>query len=263
METEFALILIFQLLVEIVIFVVLVHICKYVVHKIRSMSRFKDSKFLNPQEYFPSEKVLSLEQVFYLIMILIFILICLYLVFDWVSYFIFGLDIVVSAYLAHGIGKDSIKEKVILFLLIPFGSLTGILFGNSIIVLLDLFHIVGYLYFIKVYYRKFVDFTENNGLGITIMLLYSIILFSFLFTIIVEGVSPMDSLTMVSNAFTSNSFDASGKIMIGKINSLVLAWGGFILSGVGTATLAVSMVNRYVNHEFAEIKDLIRKKKEE
>jgi hypothetical protein len=68
---------------------------------------------------------------------------------------------------------------------------------------------------------------------------------------------------MVSNAFTSNSFDASGKNVIGKLNSLVLAWSGFILSGVGTATLTVSIVNEYVNRQFAEIKDLARKKKEE
>ena len=57
------------------------------------------------------------------------------------------------------------------------------------------------------------EHTENNGLGITLLLLFAIILVSFLFTMLAEDVSPMDSLTMVSNAFTSNSFDASGKIM--------------------------------------------------
>ena len=135
--------------------------------------------------------------------------------------------------------------------------------GDSIVVLLDLTYIIGYLYFIKVYFRKFVDFTENNGLGVTIVLLFLIIMVSFLFTILVENVSPMDSLTMVSNAFTSNSFDASGKNVIGKINSLILAWSGFILSGVGTATLAVSIVNEYVDRQFDEIKELVKKKKEE
>jgi hypothetical protein len=159
--------------------------------------------------------------------------------------------------------KDSRKDKVLLFLLIPFGSITGLLFGDTIVALLDLTHIIGYLYFIKVYFRKFVEYTENNGLGVTIILLFGLILVSFLFTILVENVSPIDSLTMVSNAFTSNSFDASGKNVIGKLNSLVLAWSGFILSGVGTATLTVSIVNEYVNRQFAEIKDLARKKKEE
>jgi hypothetical protein len=117
-----------------------------------------------------------------------------------------------------------------------------------------------YVYYIKVYYQKFVQYTENNGLGLTLILLFSIILVSFLFTIIAEGVSPLDSITMVSNAFTSNSFEASGKMAIGKLNSLLLAWGGFILSSVGTATLSVSLVMRYVNRRFDEIEDKIKKK---
>ena len=254
---------IFQILIVIGVFAALVYITKYIVNKSRLIAHFKKSRLSNPQEYFPSEEVFLLKQVFYLIVILVIIMVCLYLTFDWNEGFIYLLDIVVSIYLALKIGKDSLKDKVLLFLLIPFGSLTGLLFGDSIVVLLDLTHIIGYLYFIKVYFRKFVEYSENNGLGIAIILLFAIILVSFLFTIIVEKVSPMDSMTMVSNAFTSNSFDASGKNIIGKINSLVLAWSGFILSGVGTATLAASIVNGYVSRQFGEMKDLVKKKKEE
>ena len=254
---------IFQILIVIGVFAALVYITKYIVNKSRLIAHFKKSRLSNPQEYFPSEEVFLLKQVFYLIVILVIIMVCLYLTFDWNEGFIYLLDIVVSIYLALKIGKDSLKDKVLLFLLIPFGSLTGLLFGDSIVVLLDLTHIIGYLYFIKVYFRKFVEYSENNGLGIDIILLFAIILVSFLFTIIVEKVSPMDSMTMVSNAFTSNSFDASGKNIIGKINSLVLAWSGFILSGVGTATLAASIVNGYVSRQFGEMKDLVKKKKEE
>ena len=265
MGFEWIFISIFQILVAMGIFAALAYIAKYIVTKGRLMARFKKSKLSNPQEYFPSEEVFLLKQVFYLIVILVIIMICLYLTFDWDEgfYFVYLLDIVISLYLALKMDKDSPKDKVLLFLLIPFGSITGILFGDSIVGLLDLTHIIGYLYFIKVYFRKFVEYTENNGLGITIILLFSIILISFLFTIVVENVSPMDSITMVSNAFTSNSFDASGKNIIGKINSLILAWSGFILSGVGTATLAVSIVNEYVDRQFAEIKGLVKKKKEE
>ena len=265
MGFEWIFISIFQILVAMGIFAALAYIAKYIVTKGRLIARFKKSRLSNPQEYFPSEEVFLLKQVFYLMVILVIIMICLYLTFDWDEgfYFVYLLDIVISLYLALKMDKDSPKDKVLLFLLIPFGSITGILFGDSIVGLLDLTHIIGYLYFIKVYFRKFVEYTENNGLGITIILLFSIILISFLFTIVVENVSPMDSITMVSNAFTSNSFDASGKNIIGKINSLILAWSGFILSGVGTATLAVSIVNEYVNRQFAEIKDLVKKKKEE
>ena len=264
MGLEWIFISIFQIFVAMGIFAALAYITRYIVNNGKLIARFKNSRLSNPQEYFPSEEVFLLKQVFYLIVILVIIIICLYLTFDWNEgfYFIYLLDIVVSLYLALKMDKDSLKDKVLLFLLIPFGSITGILFGDSIVFLLDLTHIIGYLYFIKVYFRKFVEYTENNGLGITIILLFVIILISFLFTIVVENVSPMDSITMVSNAFTSNSFDASGKNIIGKLNSLILAWSGFILSGVGTATLAVSILNQYVDNQFAEMKDLVKKKKE-
>ena len=254
---------IIQLLIALGVFTVLVRIGKFTFNKFRSSSFFKNSRFLKLHEYFPSEEVFALKQVFYLILILIFIVIILYLLFDWGNYyFVFALDIIISLYIAINMGKDSFKEKSVLFLLIPFSSITGLLFGNiEIINLLDIFHVMGYLYFINVYYHKFVQYTESNSLGITIMLLFSIILVTFLVTIIAENVSPLDSITMVSNAFTSNSFEASGNTTVGKLNSLVLAWGGFILSGVGTATLAVSIVLGYVNQRFDEIEDLVRQKK--
>ena len=256
---------IFQILVAMGVFVALTYAARYIANNGRLINRFKKSRLSNPLEYFPSEAVFLLKQVFYLAVIMVIIIICLYLTFDWNEgfYFIYLLDIVVSIYLALKMDKESRKDKVLLFLLIPFGSITALLFGDGIVVLLDLTHIIGYLYFIKVYFRKFVDYTENNGLGITIILLFVIILVSFLFTILVENVSPMDSMTMVSNAFTSNSFDASGKNIIGKLNSLVLAWSGFILSAVGTATLAVSIVNNYVDRQFSEMKEFVKKKKEE
>ena len=256
---------IFQILVAMGVFVALAYAARYIANNGRLINRFKKSRLSNPLEYFPSEAVFLLKQVFYLAVIMVIIIICLYLTFDWNEgfYFIYLLDIVVSIYLALKMDKDSRKDKVLLFLLIPFGSITALLFGEGIVVLLDLTHIIGYLYFIKVYFRKFVDYTENNGLGVTIILLFAIILISFLFTILVENGSPMDSMTMVSNAFTSNSFDASGKNIIGKLNSLVLAWSGFILSGVGTATLAVSIVNNYVDRQFSEMKEFVKKKKEE
>ena len=78
-----------------------------------------------------------------------------------------------------------------------------------------------------------------------------------------EGVSPLESITMVSNAFTSNSYEASGNSVVGKFDSLVLAWGGFLLSSVGTATLAASVVKKYVDRQFDDMENLIKSKKEE
>ena len=259
------LLLIIQLLIAVGIFAVLVYVSKFIVNKVKSSSSLKNSRFYNLLEYFPVEKLYSLKQIFYLVMVCVFIVIVLYLFFGWDDgvIFISVLDILISIYLAFKTNTDSLKGKFILFLLIPFASIARLIFGFSIIILFDFFHIIAYLYFIQVYYRKFVNYTQNYGLGITILLLFAIVLVSFLFTILVEGVSPLDSMVMVSNAFTSNSFDASGNSIVGKLDSLVLAWGGFLLSAVGTATLAVSIIRRSVDQKFDEMEDLIKAKKNE
>lgn len=264
MDSSFLMHSAFQVLAAAVIFVIIVYMTKFTLDTVKSSSFFKNSKFANPLEYFPSEPLFYLRQIGYIVMIFAFILISLYLIFNWTegSTFIFVLDILISIYL--GIRDwDSFSDKVLLFLLIPFASIIGLLFGNDVFSFLNIFHILGYLYFAQLYYRKFLKETQSRGFGISIVVTFTILLVSFLFTILAEGVSPMDSMTMVSNAFTSNSFDATGKIMIGKINSLVLAWGGFILSIVGTATLAVSVVMKYVSREFNDMKEFVKKRKEE
>lgn len=265
MDNSFLMYSVFQLLAAAAIFAILVYMAKFLRNKLKSSSFLKNSKFAHPLEYFPSEPLFYLKQVFYIVMILLFILIILYLTFDWTkgATLIFVIDILISISLCINRSWDSLSDKVLLFLLIPFASIIGLLFGTTTFSFLDIIHILGYLYFIQFYYREFLKYTENNGLGLSILVTFSILLVSFLFTILAEGVSPMDSMTMVSNAFTSNSFDASGKIMIGKVNSLVLAWGGFILSIVGTATLSVSLVMGYVSRQFGDMKDFVKKKKEE
>ena len=259
------LLLIIQLLIAVGIFAILVYVSKFIVNKVKSSSGLKNSRFFNLLEYFPIENLYSLKQVFYLVMVTVFIVIVLYLFFGWDDgvIFISVLDILISIYLAFDLSTDSLKGKVTLFLLIPFASIARLVFGESIVILFDFFHIIAYLYFIQVYYRKFLNYTQNYGLGITIILLFAIVLVSFLFTILVEGVSPLDSMVMVSNAFTSNSYDASGNSILGKLDSLVLAWGGFLLSAVGTATLAVSIILSRVDRKFDEMEDLIKAKKKD
>lgn len=264
MDSSFLLVSAFELLISAAIFLILVYMTKFVLKKVKASESLKNSKFANPLEYFPSEPLHYLKQAFYPVMTLVFILICLYLTFDWTQgvTFIFVLDIIISIYLVINRSGESLTDKIILFLLIPFASMTGLVFGTDVFSFLNIFHIIGYIYFIQYYYREFVSYTHSNGLGLSIIVTFSILLVSFLFTIVAEGVSPMDSMTMITNAFTSNSFDATGKTMIGKLNSLILAWGGFILSCVGTATLSVSLVIGYVSREFEDIKDLVKKQKE-
>lgn len=265
MEILFVAIVIIELLIMLGIFLFLAYACRFIVNKIKSNPRFKNSKFFNLTEYFPVEELSSLKQVFYLLMIFVFLVIDLYLIFNWNegAYPIYVLDIIVSIYLFINSDSESLKDKIILFLLIPFGSISKILLGYNMPDLLDLFHVFGYLYFMQVYYRKFMKYTSNNGLGISIILLFSIIFVSFLFTMFVEDVSPLNSIAMVSNAFTSNSFDPAGKSVVGKLDSLLLAWGGYLLSCVGTATLAVSIVKNYVDRQFDDFEDLIKSKKKE
>ena len=107
-------------------------------------------------------------------------------------------------------------------------------------------------------------------LGITVILLFTIIFISFLATQITENVNPLDSLVMVSNAFTSNGYAVLGHTIPGKINSLVLVWGGYLLSGVGTATLTGAILMAHfnrrlddVNEKLDNLEELIKKNNEE
>ena len=131
------------------------------------------------------------------------------------------------------------------------------LFGNTFIGILDLIHLPVFIYFIKLYYDKFREYTNSNSLGITIILLFTIVFISFFITQFTEGVTPLDSLVMVSNAFTSNGYAILGSSTVGKINAVFLVWGGYILSGVGTATLASAILIRYFNSRFEKLEKMI------
>lgn len=255
-----------QFAVAFAVFAVLYFLVKFAKNRYKNSPRIKSSRFLNPLEYLPEEELSTIRQVFYLIMIFLLVIFILYSFIYWnmdVFYFII-LDVIVSVYLAVNLEIGSFKSKLLLFFLIPFGSITTLLFGVSFVGLLDIFHLLAYLYYIWFYYRKFVEFTENNGLGITIIFLFLIIFVSFFITMIVEGVSPLDSINIVSNAFTSNGYTVLGDSGAGKLNAVFLVWSGFLLSGVGTATLTVAIVMRRVNGKFDDIEEkLARKNKKE
>lgn len=244
-----------RLIIEIAIFLVLMVIFKYFYSKLKT----NHSRILNPSEYFPEEELQSLKQIFYLIMMGFFFVIILYtLVFVNGDLYTFTIiDLIISLYLAVNLDKSSLKNKLLFILIIPYGSLTFLLFGDTLIGILDLIHIPVYIYFIKLYYDKFKEYTESHSLGITIILLFTIIFISFFITQFTEGVNPLDSLVMVSNAFTSNGYAILGNSTVGKINSIVLVWGGYLLSGVGTATLASAILIRHFNSRFEKLEKMI------
>ena len=258
---DFLYINILEYFVEIAVFMVLMVIASFLLKKIMK-SR---NKIFNPREYFPEEEIHSLRQVFYLIMMAACFINVLYsLVFvstDVIYLVIF--DILLSLFVAIRLDSSTLKNKILILLLVPYGSLTYLLFGNTLVGFLDFLHVPIFIYIIKIYYDKFREYTESNGLGIAIILLFLIVFFSFLATQVAEGANALDSLVMVSNAFTSNGYAVLGNSIAGKLDAIVLVWAGYILSGVGTATLTAAILTKHFNSKFEELEELIKKNNEE
>ena len=82
-------------------------------------------------------------------------------------------------------------------------------------------------------------------------------------TSIAEDVSLLDALVMVSNAFTSNGYTVLGKTIVGKLNSILLVWGGYVISGVSTATLTAALILKHQDKKFKELEELIKEEKKE
>ena len=135
--------------VVIIIFLILTGILKLIAKKLRASS----NRLLNPKEYFPEEELHSLKQIFYLIMMaLCFINVLYSLVFtqsDIIYLTVF--DVLFSLYIASTLDTSSLKNKILLILLIPYGSLTYILFGDSMIGIIDFIHTPVFIYLIKLY----------------------------------------------------------------------------------------------------------------
>ena len=259
--------IIYEFVIAILIFGALFVAGKLIFKKLKDSK----SKVLNPLEYFPEEEVQTLRQVFYLVMMLIFFVFILYIIVVPENGFI-GVAVVqllVSLYIAFTLDYSSWKNRVLFFLLIPYESIALIAFNESIVLLpIYAIHVLVYAYLIKVYYGKFRHYTETNSLGITIILLFSIIFVSFIVTCFAENVDPLNSLVMVSNAFTSNGYAILGNTGIGKLTAIFLVWGGYTISGVGTATLTVAILSRHykkreneLNKRLDELESLIKNNK--
>ncbi len=179
------------------------------------------------------------------------------------------LQIMVSLYVALTLDYSSWKNRILFFLLIPYEAI-ALFFGiTDIFIPIYVIHVIVYAYLMIVYFDKFRHYTETNSLGITILLLFTIIFVSFIVTSFAENVNPLNALVMVSNAFTSNGYAILGNSGIGKLTALVLVWGGYVISGVGTATLAAAILLRHqkkrekeLNKRLDELEELIKNNKE-
>lgn len=245
-----------QLVVVITVFLFLTYIGVFIHKKFK----YSNNKYLNPSEFLPSGEIQTLRQVSYLILMsLCFINFFYSLInFEGESLINFALfDIALSLFVAITLDKSSLKNKVLLILLIPYGALGFMFFQTSFVGLIEVIHIPIFLYFVKMYFDKFMEYTNSNGLGVTIILLFSIIFISFFITQYVENVNPLDAIVMVSNAFTSNGYAVLGDSIVGKINSIFLVWGGYIISGAGTATLTATLLLKYFNKRIRELEKLL------
>ena len=259
--------IIYEFVIAILIFGLLVVAGKFIYKKLKDSK----SRVLNPLEYFPEEEVQTLRQVFYLVMMLIFFVFILYIIVvpgnDFMGVVV--VQLLVSLYIAFTLDYSSWKNRILFFLIIPYEAIALFVFNESIILLpLSAIHVLVYAYFIKVYFDKFRQYTETNSLGITIILLCSIIFVSFIVTCFAENVDPLSSLVMVSNAFTSNGYAILGNTDVGKLTAIVLVWGGYTISGVGTATLTVAILSRHykkreneLNKRLDELESLIKNNK--
>ena len=264
----------FQIIVSLVIFVALVVIGKVGITHIKR----NPNRIIKPTDYLPEEEIKTLKQVYYLILMMILFLCIMNFFFDndiilhnSPEFYVFNsvMDIIISCYLAGVIYDGSKKSKVLVLFLFPLASIAYLLFGESMLEYWDFMRIPALLYLIKMGYGKFKEYTDEHKLGKSIMLLFSIVFFSFIITIVLENENPLDSLVMVSNAFTSNGYAILGNTTWGKIDSIILVWSGYIISGAATATLAAAIIIQHytqkIQHfekEITEIKEMLKELKE-
>ena len=217
-------------------------------------------KLMDPKEFLPKEEIFSLKQVHYLILIL-FIYLCIinffFNRFFEVSNELFLInsliDIIVSTYIVVAFYDCSTRSRITSIFLMPLASISALVFGSTLLGYWDFIRIPTLLYMVVVLYHRFLEYTDENGLEKLILILVSIIFTCLVLTILLENQNPINSLAMTSNAFTSNGYAVLGDTPGGILTSTFLVWSGYIISGVGTATLAATIVHRNSKKKFEKL----------
>lgn len=239
-----------QFLIEFLLFVILMFVGIY-------LKKIPKIRFFNIGEYFPKDEIHTLTQVAYLaLMTACFVNVMYTLIYVNIDTTYFAiLNFSLSLFIAITIDKSTFVRKLFIVVLVPYGALTYLLFNSPLIGLVNFVQVPVFIYLIKHYYDKFMEYTESHGLGISIVLLFTIIFVSFLITSIIENKNPLDAIVMVSNAFATNGYTVYGTSDIGKVNNLVLAWMSVILPAVGTATLTSAILTRHYNKKLKDYDD--------
>lgn len=137
--------------------------------------------------------------------------------------------------------------------MLPLTSIVYLIFGGPLVGYWEFIRIPALLYLVVHFYNKFLSHTKEHNLDKIILLLVSVIYISFVLTLISEKQNPIQSLGMVSYAFTSNGYIISDTTTGGVIISTILAWSGYIISGVATATLGAAIVLRKTHKKFENL----------
>ncbi len=223
----------------------------------------------------PKEELETLQQLFYLVMwtLLLLNVLNLLLFENKTRIELVFVDIFVSI-ISCLVLYDKDFNKLILIGLMPLQTLIGSTYlylgvdfntvtGVHILMLIILvIHVIVDIYFTRYYFKKFLHYTRVKGLGYTAVLLFVILAIAFVFTIVSEGTGVLDSVVMVSNAFTSNGYTILGSSSFGKLTSVALVWSGYILSGVGTATLAFALLKKHLDNRINNLEEEIKKQSE-
>ena len=98
------------------------------------------------------------------------------------------------------------------------------LFGISLVIFADFLHAFLFIYLAKLNLDKFVEYTNSNALGITIILLFAVIFAGFFITQYSEGKNALDSLVIVSNQFTGNGYSVLPVLF--PVSSTAYCWFG-------------------------------------
>lgn len=254
---------ILRISVSLAVYVMLILAVAFVLKKLKNRS----IRLLNPSEYFPEEQVKTLRQVYYLVLVFLLVLSITNFFFDRgifltnsPEFYVYNsiLDVIVSVYIASVLYREGWKKNIILIIfLFPMVSLSYLIFGYSYIVFWNFLRIPAFIYLIKILYDRFKSFTDEHNLGFSIILLFSIIFLSVISTIILENKDPLDAIVMVSNAFTSNGYAILGDSPGGKINSVILVWSGYIISGAATATLTAAIILRHIRYQLVQYNEKV------
>ena len=231
-----------QFLIEFLLFVVLIFAGNL-------LKKIPKIRLFNINEFFPKDEIHTLTQVFYLaLMTACFVNVIYTLIYVNIDTLYFALlNLSLSLFIAITIDKSTLARKLFILVLVPYGALTYLLFNHPLVGLVNFIQIPVFIYLIKYYYDKFMEYTESHGLGISIVFLFVVIFVSFLITSFIEHKNSLDAIVMVSNAFATNGYTVYGTSDIGKVNNLVLAWMSVIIPAVGTATLTSAILIRHFN----------------